>query len=64
MNLDEVSDKHLHELERLSKELAEVMRKAKLSDQPLLEMLRQLESKAGEARRERFDGVTPKFRGY
>ena len=35
MDLDTVSDKHLHELERLTKELLEMMRKAKLLDQSL-----------------------------
>jgi hypothetical protein len=64
MNFDEVSDKHLHELERLTKELLEVMRKAKLLDQPLTELLRELESQAEKARRERFDEVNPQFRGY
>ena len=64
MNFDTVSDKQLHELERLTKELLEVMRKAKLLDQPLTEMLRQLESHAEKARRERFDEVNPEFRGY
>jgi hypothetical protein len=64
MNFDEVSDKHLHEIERLTKELLEVMRKAKLLDQPLTEMLRELESQAEKARRERFDEINPQFRGY
>jgi hypothetical protein len=64
MNFDEVSDKHLHELERLTKELLEVMRKAKLLDQPLTELLRELESQAEKARRERFDELNPQFRGY
>ena len=64
MNLDTVSDKHLHELERLTKELLEMMRKAKLLDQPLTESLRHLETLAEKARRERFDEVNPEFRGY
>ena len=64
MNFDEVSDKHLHEVERLAKELLEVMRRAKLQDQPITELLRQLESQAEKARRERFDEVNPEFKGY
>jgi len=64
MNLDTVSDKHLHELERLTKELLEIMRRAKLLNSPLTEMLRLLESQAEHARRERFDEVNPEFRGY
>jgi len=64
MNLDTVSDKHLHELERLAKELLETMRRAKLLDLPLTELLRVLESEAEKARRERFDEVNPEYRGY
>ena len=64
MNLDTVSDKQLHELERLAKELLEAMRRAKLLDQPIIELLRALESEAEKARRERFDEVNPEFRGY
>ncbi|MEO8606776.1 MAG: hypothetical protein ABI690_02765 [Chloroflexota bacterium] len=64
MNLETVSDKHLHELERLAKELLETMRRAKLLDSPLTELLRGLESEAEKARRERFDEVNPEFKGY
>jgi hypothetical protein len=64
MNLDNVSDKHLHEIERLAKELVDVMRKAKLKDEPLVETLRQLEIQAGILRRQRFDAANPEYRGY
>jgi hypothetical protein len=64
MNFDAVSDKDLHELERLTVELLKVMRKAKLQDQPLVELLRLLEQETGKVRRERFDAVNPEFRGY
>jgi hypothetical protein len=64
MNLNEVSDKHLHELERLTKELLEVMRRAKLLDQPVTELLRHMETEAETARRMRFDQVNPEYRGY
>jgi hypothetical protein len=64
MNLEAVSDKDLHELERLTVELLKVMRKAKLQDQPLIELLRLLEQETGKVRRERFDDVNPEFRGY
>ena len=64
MNLETVSDKHLHELERLAKELLETMRRAKLLDLPVIELLRALESEAEKARRERFDEVNPEFKGY
>jgi hypothetical protein len=62
--LETVSDKHLHEMERLTKELLRVMQKAKLRDLPIIELLRQLESEAEKARRERFDAVNPGYRGY
>lgn len=64
MDFETVSDKHLHELERLTKELLEIMRKAKLRDLPITGLLRELESQAEKTRRERFDEVNPKFRGY
>jgi len=64
MDFNEVSDKNLHELERLSKELLESMRKAKLLDHPLTEMLRELQSQTEAARRERFDEINPQFKGY
>ncbi len=64
MNLDLVSDKHLHEIERLTTELLLVMRKAKLQDEELYELLKALETVTGNARRERFDAVNPEYRGY
>jgi len=64
MNLDTLSDKQLQELERLAKELLLVMRKAKLSAEPLAESLHQLEVKAGEIRRARFDTSNPEYSNY
>lgn len=64
MNLDTVSDKNLHELERLSKELIDAIRQAKLMDMPIVELLRNLEAEAEKARRRRFDEINPEFRGY
>jgi hypothetical protein len=64
MNLDMATDKQLHELERLAKELSEVMRRAKLLDEPLRELLHRLETQAGETRRQRYDQANPQFRGY
>jgi hypothetical protein len=64
MNLETVSDKHLHELERLTQELLYVLRRAKLLDHPLTELLRVLQSQTEQARRERFDEVNPEFKGY
>ena len=64
MNLELVSDKHLHEIERLTTELLLVMRKAKLQEESLYELLKALETETGNARRERFDTVNPEYRGY
>ena len=64
MNFELVSDKQLHEMERLTTELLLVMRKAKLQDESLYERLKTLETEAGNARRERFDAVNPEYRGY
>lgn len=64
MDLEMVSDKHLHELERLARELLEALRKAKLKEQPLLDALNQLELETGKARRARFDLANSEHRGY
>ncbi len=64
MNLDTISDKHLHEIERLTTELLETIRKAKVVEPPLIEMLRALKAQAEHLRRERYDAVNPEFRGY
>ncbi len=64
MNLNDLSDKNLHEIERLAKELLDVMRKAKLNDEPLADVLKQLENQAGDLRRKRFDAANPEYRGY
>lgn len=64
MNLDTLSDKQLQELERLAKELLLVMRKAKLTGEPLAELLHQMEVEAGEIRRERFDTANSEYSNY
>jgi hypothetical protein len=64
MNLETISDKQLHELERLAKELLEMMRKSKLLNQPITDLLRGLASETEKARRERFDEVNSEFQGY
>ena len=64
MNLETLRDKHLQELERLSGELLALMRKTSLKDDPLVEMLYDLERKAGDTRRERFDADNPEYSGY
>ena len=64
MDLENLSDKHLQELERLSRELLTIMRKTTLKDDPLVEQLYQLERKAGDMRRERYDSSNPEYSGY
>lgn len=64
MNLETIPPKHLADLERLTRELLDTMRKAKVRDQALIEQLRGLESAVEKVRRERYDAVNPEFRGY
>lgn len=64
MNLETVSDKHLHELERLAGELLAVIRQAKLLDEPVTEAIRMLQHQAGEVRRSRFDATNRDYLGY
>ena len=63
-SLEQVSPKHLNDLERCVQDLLATMRKAKLRDEPLQESLRLLEQKLGEARRERFDKANQEYQGY
>ena len=64
MELDALSDKNLNELERLSRDLLAAMRKAKLSDSTLVNLLSTLERQAGEIRRARFDADDSQYNGY
>lgn len=56
-----VSDKDLQDLERLSRELLNVLRKAKASDTTLAKLLGELESGAGKHRRMRFDAKDSEY---
>jgi hypothetical protein len=64
MELQTVSDKNLSDLERLSRELLVVLRKSKMLDTPLAEMLYSLENEAGNVRRARFDANDSEYHGY
>jgi hypothetical protein len=64
MNLDNVSGKHLNEIERLLRELQVVMRRANLHNEPLAKSLQAFESEVGEERRTRFDAANPEYTGY
>lgn len=64
MNLEEVSTKHLNELEHLARELQLVMRKASLQNEPLAKSLHELELEIGKLRRARYDAANPEYLGY
>jgi hypothetical protein len=64
MELDNLSDKHLQEMERLARELLTIMRHAKLKETSLAEALHALELEAAKERRERFDASHPEYHGY
>jgi hypothetical protein len=64
MELETLSDKNLNELERLSRDLLAAIRKAKLSDSTLVNLLSTLERQAGEIRRARFDAGDSQYNGY
>ena len=64
MNLEHIPQKQLGELERLTREMQDALRKAKLQDEPLLESLRLFEQELSELRRKRFDETNPEYRGY
>lgn len=64
MQLEAVSDKQLHEMERLVNELLVLMKKAKLADDPLYANLQAVKEATEKLRRERFDEDFPRYKGY
>lgn len=64
MDLESVSQKHLNELEVRITELLLLMKKAKVQNETMIAMLRQFESELGQARRDRYDGMTKEYSGY
>lgn len=64
MDLEAVSQKHLNELEVRITELLLLMKKAKVQNEPMIAMLRQFETELGQARRDRYDGITKEYSGY
>lgn len=64
MNLENVSPKHLNDLELMIRDLLAVMRKANLHNEPIAASLYQLELEVGQVRRDRFDTANPEYRGY
>ncbi len=64
MNLENISQKHLNELEHRVRELMLTMQKAKLQNNPLMDSLRALEQELGQTRRERFDAANSEYHTY
>lgn len=64
MNLEMAQNKHLHEIERLAKELLAMLTKAKLGNELICKELAALTKDATEERQARFDKVDNSFQGY
>lgn len=64
MNLENVSSKHLNELEQQLTELHATLRKAGLQGEPIVALLTELEQEIGRARRARYDAANPEYSGY
>jgi hypothetical protein len=64
MNLESLTDKQLHEMERLLTELTHLMKQAKLTEDPLHAALTQLKYEAGTLRQKRFDENDSRYSGY
>jgi hypothetical protein len=64
MNLESLTDKQLHEMERLLTELTHLMKQGKLTEDPLYSELVKLKSEAGTNRQKRFDENNSRFQGY
>ncbi len=64
MNLETVDNKQLNRIEQLAKDLIEVMRKAKLAEEPIYKELSDMALQVATERRFRFDGTDEKYRGF
>lgn len=64
MDLNELSQKHLNDMERQITELLSTMQKAKYDDPDLIAALKKLEQDLGNARRARFDADDSQYRSY
>ncbi|HEX2621977.1 MAG TPA: hypothetical protein VHL11_17595 [Phototrophicaceae bacterium] len=56
--------RNLNNVERLVRDLLTALQKAKLMDEPVVEELRLLEAKLGQARRAHFDQNNPEYTGF
>jgi hypothetical protein len=64
MNLTTLTDKQLNEMERLATELAALLKRTKLTHDPLYLTLTNLRTAAGNVRQERFDQHDHRYQGY
>lgn len=64
MNLEKISRKQLNDMEIRVRELLKLMRRAKMHDEPVTELLAELEQTLADARRKRFEEENPEYQGY
>ncbi|GAB1420385.1 hypothetical protein MASR2M15_04820 [Anaerolineales bacterium] len=65
MTLENISAKHLNDVEHCVRELLSAIRKAKIQEhKDLVEALKQFENELGETRRQRFDAVNTEYKSY
>lgn len=64
MDLNQVSIKHLGELEQQLTQLLKTMRSAKLSEEPIYSSLQLLEQQISQERRSRYDENNSEYHGY
>lgn len=64
MNLEKISRKQLNDIEIRTRELLKLLRRAKLHDEPVTELLAELEQTLADARRKRFEQENTEYQGY
>lgn len=62
--LDDLPQKKLQELELLTRQLMEAMRRTKLQSEPVFEELKQLEVQLTKLRQANFDAAHPTFTSF
>jgi hypothetical protein len=55
LNFEGINSNHLGQIEQLSKQLIEILKRAKLGDEPICKALEMLEEQTEIERRKRFD---------
>jgi len=64
VEIQNVSKKHLIELEQSVRHLLDMLKKTKLHQEPIVESLKALEQELGEARRQSFDAKNSEYHTY